>query len=198
MEKPSRYPYGAVNLHAGDYSGTDGITVHRVQGHWKEANLKTEQKGTKPGRQIKFECSDEFYQRLKAEKTRRNLTLQQLAIRALERYLALPESVHRRIDERFADPSLLATFCAQMIESDELRAMLNKYTHSIERVEPERALLALELRSLLEAIEGYLPEFPAEKLRLLEQELALDLKHYRSARIKPLRVFLDPFLAGNL
>ncbi len=51
-----------------------------------------------PLRQLKFECSEEFYNRLMEEKLQRNLTLQQLAIRALERYFALPESYHRVID----------------------------------------------------------------------------------------------------
>src|ERR1039457_1851783 len=37
-------------------------------------------------RQVKFECSQEFYKRLMDEKLQRNLTLQQLAVRALERY----------------------------------------------------------------------------------------------------------------
>ena len=52
-----------------------------------------------PKRQVKFECSEQFYNRLMDEKLQRNLTLQQLAIRALERYLAMSESAHRELDE---------------------------------------------------------------------------------------------------
>ena len=45
-------------------------------------------------RQVKFECSEDFYQRLNEERFRRNLTLRQLAIRALEWYFTLTKSIH--------------------------------------------------------------------------------------------------------
>lgn len=134
-------------------------------------------------RQVKFECPEEFYQRLSKEKLRRNLTFQQLTIRALERYLALPESVHRAIDEAKVlnpDSDLLRDYTYKWLRDRESEGRLG-----VHHVELEQTLLELEVRSLQEAIVGYLPEFPEEKVRLLEQELALDLKYYRSARIKP-------------
>jgi hypothetical protein len=142
-------------------------------------------KRTESMRQVKFECSEGFYQRLNEEKFRRNLTLQQLAIRALERYLAFPESIHRRIDEEIQDADEPTQFLGRLLRSKEFRRLLNKYAHPIPSgVDPETERLALELRRLVEVIEAYLQQFPTDKLRLLEQSLALDLKFYRSARIK--------------
>jgi hypothetical protein len=60
----------------------------------------------------------------------------------------------------------------------------------ISREDATHSRLALEIRALVEAIRGYVLEFPEEKLRLLERELALDLKYYRSARAKPIRMLL--------
>jgi hypothetical protein len=155
-------------------------------------------KGLDSKRQLKFECPEDFYQRLNKEKLRRNLTFQQMALRALALYLAFPESFHRGVDEKIKDPVDLATFWTGVLESKALRVHLSKYAHPIERVEPERARLALELRGLLEAIEGYLQQFPAEKLQLIEQTLSLDLKYYRSAREKPTTLVLaDLLLKGG-
>jgi hypothetical protein len=129
-------------------------------------------------RQVKFECSEEFYQRLNTEKLRRNLTLQQLAIRSLEWYCALPESLHRQVGEIIISRHELQQIMRRAFEAESVREI------HIHCGDPERARQALELSKLMEMIEMHLDHFPLEKLRLLQQSLALDLKYYKSARIK--------------
>jgi hypothetical protein len=130
-------------------------------------------------RQVKFECTDDFYERLNREKLRRNLTLQQLAIRALDFYLAVPESTHRQLEERTewgvlnvrrVDPTLI---WAKPKEGEQI---------SIYRIsrDPRRVALA----SMLDFIQTNFEEFPEEKWQLLQKSLELDVKYYRSARIK--------------
>jgi hypothetical protein len=137
-------------------------------------------------RQVKFECSEEFYLRLNEEKLRRNLTLQQMAIRALEWYFTLPESSHRRIDESVGVGDAMADkIWRAWIAAIDIDAPTKK---GVDRNTTRRSL---EVRKLLEMIEEHLDHFPMEKLRLLQQSLALDLKYYQSARIKTSTPALD-------
>jgi hypothetical protein len=131
-------------------------------------------------RQVKFECSEEFYERLMDEKLQRNLTIQQLAVRALERYLALPESVHRSIEEEAERTSTpLPGFLRRLMQR------LSTLIHEPEMAEKRpTAAGAVQLRNALEAVQHYLEQLPLEKVQLLRESLALDLKYYRSSRRK--------------
>jgi|HubBroStandDraft_4_1064222.scaffolds.fasta_scaffold109774_2 hypothetical protein len=163
-----------------------GKHVHNLQAVWIDIgrgikNVKRT-KRTESMRQVKFECSEEFYQRLNEERFRRNLTLQQLAIRALEWYFTLPESIHRRIDEAVSqagEPDIMGLFKKVLRETGEVRIFEKSYRAFIKR-NPQSS----EVRVLMDMIEGHLDHLPIEKLRLLQQSLALDLKYYKSARIK--------------
>jgi hypothetical protein len=131
-------------------------------------------------RQVKFECSLEFYKRLMDEKLQRNLTVQQLAVRALERYLAVPESIHRSIEE---EAEITSTPLPNLLKH--LMQHLSTFIHRPELAEEcTMAAEAVQLRSALEAVQHYLEQLPPEKVHLVRQSLAMDLKYYRSSRHK--------------
>ena len=138
-------------------------------------------------RQVKFECSAAFHQRLMDEKLQRNLTVQQLAIRALERYFAFPESVHRGIEEQAAAARTeLTEYLRQMMR--DLNALV--HPHGLTR---EPAMLRAEavlMRNALEAVVHFLEQMPIEKVNSVREALALDLKYYRSSRLKRSRSLL--------
>ena len=114
------------------------------------------------------------------EKLQRNLTVQQLAIRALERYLAVPESVHRRLEE---EAEATSTPMPELLRR--IMQWLNTSVHPLEPAEaPAIAVEAIQLRNALEAVQHYLEQLPPEKVDLVCQSLALDLKYYRSSRLK--------------
>ena len=129
-------------------------------------------------RQVKFECSQEFYKRLMDEKLQRNLTLQQLAVRALKRYLAVPESIHRSLEEEAESTS---TPLPELV-----RRLMQHLSTFIPGLGEERTMAAeaVQLRNALEAVQRYLEQLPLEKVELLRESLALDLKYYRSSRHK--------------
>lgn len=103
-------------------------------------------------RQVKFECTDEFYARLQDQKLRRALTVQQLITRSLNLYFAVPESLHRAGEEK---------------------AKRSKNAAELEHSEHRGA------------IEQYLAQMPVEKVRLVREALALDLRYYRRSRFRP-------------
>ncbi len=171
---------------------------------------QNEAKAVKPvsaKRQVKFECSEEFYQRMMDEKLQRNLTIQQLAIRALERYFAAPEYLHRAIE----DQAHTTSFPVEDIFRTALEDSVSRHHKMVQKVVPklyptledlkqsyarmrQQPLVPLadsaadaaarEVFALWSAIFSYVFQFPAEKVRLIRESLALDLKYYRSARIK--------------
>lgn len=136
-----------------------------------------------PLRQVKFECSEEFYKRLTDEKLQRNLTIQHLVTRSLERYFALPESVHRGIEEE-----------AQMESVPLCDVLRRRFING--KAGPKKRLAAKERRvfvsgtldadhlSGLQAVLHYLEQLPTEKVGLVRESLALDLKYYRTSRFK--------------
>lgn len=176
-------------------------------------------------RQVKFECSKEFYLRIMDEKLQRNLTIQQLAIRALELYFGTPEYFHRDIEAiaKSLDSSvgqisrdalqegILALLRA--MPSDARAAALRKTTIGLaadyevaSQFSPrivfhggtlnEKKAKEIALVAHIQAIVDFLFQLPTEKVRLVRESLTLDLKYYRSARIKPLGTE-KPYPAGN-
>jgi len=142
-----------------------------------------------PKRQLKIETSEQFYQLVQDEKTKRDLTLHALVMRALERYLAVPEDTHRGIEhhaERVGDSIREVSRRAW----DTLHFSLRGKRRRRKTVPPPGLLELLhdlpgpEQVELLSTLWEYMRDFPPEKLRLLKESLALDLKYYRSARIK--------------
>jgi hypothetical protein len=133
-----------------------------------------------PVRQVKFECSETFYTRLIEEKLQRNLTVQQLAVRALERYFAVPESVHRRIEEQAAITSTplpelfrgVTQFLSTFVQPGKLGE------------EPAMDLETQLIREHMDAILHYLQQLPYEKVEQVRESLELDLKYYRTSRFK--------------
>ncbi len=168
-------------------------------------------------RRLTFECSQEFFQQVTDERAERHLTLQQLAIRALERYLAAPEWLHRGIDEVVSHSGGSTTLSLALRDAyggfmngiqgphdsgggkpvnapgkgpatfDKPLGESRPAESAMERVARSAAEQALEIMALRYQIAECLEEFPLEKLRLLRESLILDLKYYRSARIKPSR-----------
>ena len=133
-----------------------------------------------PRRQVKFECSEKFHKKLMDEKIERNLTLQQLAVRALERYLAVPESAHRELDEAVKRYG----FDIQKALKESLvaiRRIVEGTRPEIQQQDPEEA----EREELAFAIGALVRHFPLDKARLTRELLTLDARHYQSARIKP-------------
>jgi hypothetical protein len=134
-------------------------------------------------RQVKFECSQDFYKRLMDEKLQRNLTVQQLAVRALERYFAVPESLHRRIEEEAAITST---------PLPELFRGVTQYLSTFVQPgklgeEPAMDLETQVTREHMDAILHYLQQLPYEKVELVRESLELDLKYYRTSRFKRTR-----------
>jgi hypothetical protein len=143
-------------------------------------------------RQIKFEASEEFYRKLQNEKQVRDLSIQEIATRAIERYCAVPEKLHKELDAQLERLDLALS--EALISA--IRWRLGYYTGTTkERVRASKELAARkpspemkafvdldlpELVSLYNIISG----FPAEKIRLVKEMLLFDLKYYRSARIK--------------
>jgi hypothetical protein len=133
-----------------------------------------------PLRQVKFECSGEFYKRLMDEKLQRNLTIQQLAIRALERYFAVPESVHRRIEEEAqAAGAPLRDVLRQRFARAVSRAANRGGGEILFLTHPDPDHLAS-----IAAVAHYLEQLPPEKASLVRDSLALDLKYYRTSRFR--------------
>jgi hypothetical protein len=138
-------------------------------------------------RQVKFESSEDFYGRLMDERLQRNLTIQQLAIRSLERYFALPESVHRMIEERakidtsawYGHLSALLGVAAQD------NVTLSQPHDPGTPLSVEESRKAQEMTEAPVAIQHYLEQLPIEKVQTVRASLALDLKHYRQSRFKP-------------
>lgn len=135
---------------------------------------------SEPKRQVKFECSEQFYKQLMDEKLQRKLTLQQLAIRALERYFAVPESVHREVDEISRDFG----FRIDKALREGLAGLRRQLGDRPKKVQSSPDPEEVEREDLTFAIGALLGHFPLEKLQLTKQLLALDLKHYQSARVK--------------
>ena len=139
---------------------------------------------------LTFECSTEFYHRVMHEKDERHLTVQQLALRALDRYFSVPEYVHRGIEEFVGDPHVVGS------SADDYREYAIGFLRSKIAQAPDAAASRkapgspaaserdLEIWALTHEIGGYLKQLPVEKLRLLRDSLLLDLRYYRSARIK--------------
>ena len=133
-----------------------------------------------PLRQVKFECSGEFYKRLMDEKLQRNLTVQQLAIRALDRYFAIPESVHRRIEEEAqAAGAPLRDVLRQRFARAVSRSANRGGSEILILTHPDRDHLAS-----IAAVAHYLAQLPPEKASLVRESLALDLKYYRTSRFR--------------
>jgi hypothetical protein len=135
---------------------------------------------TETVRQVKFECSEAFYKQLMDEKLKRNLTIQQMAVRALERYWAIPESFHRSIEEQALEKSTplsevlweMTVFLSTIVQSGKLREGPTWAS--------EEAML---LRNDLEAVQQYLEQLPSNKVDLVREQLELDLKYYRTSRL---------------
>jgi hypothetical protein len=161
-----------------------------------------------PKRQVKFECSEQFYKRLLDERRQRSLTLQQIATRALEQYLAVPEYVHRGITEMTkAGLHRLPKAVLDALRPDALLDALSPNAVTLDTLaslppgaRDQIIISALEMVSRLGGAEPFgkrmeqtflkeeiwhiLDQLPLDKLRVLHQELMLDLKYYRSARIR--------------
>jgi hypothetical protein len=142
-------------------------------------------------RPVKIEVSQNFYEKLQDEKLRRNLTIQQMILRALERYLAVPESLHRQLEEECEREGRSVEREAQV--SMEIR--LRQYRKSrgadaavalppMSAEEREAHQRRIERFELADEIKQFLGDLPVDKLRSLRESVKLDLKYYRSARIK--------------
>jgi len=128
-------------------------------------------------RQLKFECSEQFYRQVMDEKLQRGLTVQQLATRALARYFGIPESVHRALDEEVERSKT-------QLESL-IRPIIEQLTWSLRRNRGPKRDVAPEVLAFsreLTAVTHYLEQMPPEKLRLVRESLALDLSYYRTSR----------------
>jgi hypothetical protein len=152
--------------------------------------MKKAKDRVKPKRPIKFEASDAFYQRLHEEKLRRGETIQQMAIRGLMLYFAIPIPVQAKVME-LSDRT-------HRDYADVIDYLLRDFFYSIDPkanlddgLEHQEILVRTALEAgrsreidvLIDTLSDYMRSFPSEKLRLLKESLALDLKYYRSARI---------------
>lgn len=141
-----------------------------------------------PKRQFKFECSEEFYQRSMEEKLQRNLTLQQMAIRGLELVYDIPEYGYRAAEETAKTNEVKV---GQIISEALLSKMRVKGGKPYlkpsfpTKLSGDDLKRAVEHENLVSTIATYLRELPTEKVRPLSDMLAVDVKHYRSSRIKP-------------
>jgi hypothetical protein len=142
-------------------------------------------------RPVKIEVSEEFYRKLQDEKLRRNLTFQQIILRALDRYLAIPESLHREIEEEGRYVGRSVEEVALELARAWVKTARKGRGADVGRVPFPRSpeLLAdmnrlLEPLELIDAIKDYLIEMPVEKIRAVKESLGVDSKYYRSARIK--------------
>jgi hypothetical protein len=142
-------------------------------------------------RQIKFEAPEEFYDKLQSEKLKRGLLIQDIAIRAIERYFAVTEETHKEID---AHAERLNLSIAQVFGPAlahhlmRLRKMDPKSLQEMREImvsgpSPELKAFLQQMPAVLDLYE-FVRQFPPEKTKLLRDMLALDLKYYRSARIK--------------
>jgi hypothetical protein len=143
-------------------------------------------------KQVLFRCSEEFFKRIEHEKTSRNLTTQDMVIRALERYFAVPERVHAEIEQRAAasgkpisallwyaltSPLLKRRFRPEEIIAGETKTPAEGTKAPFLTADQVQNLrLATTLFELVQ-------QLPPEKVRLLLESLALDVKYYRSSRI---------------
>jgi hypothetical protein len=139
-------------------------------------------------RRLTFECSNDFYKRVMHEKDERYLSLQQLAIRALERYLAVPEYVHRGLDEDAVGDGHALGDALRDFYVGFMKEKISKANDPNESGKAQGASQTsdreLEIWGLAREIGTCLKQLPVEKLRLLRESLFLDLKYYSSARIK--------------
>jgi hypothetical protein len=145
-------------------------------------------------RPVKIEVSEKFYDQLQDEKFRRNLTIQQIIVRALQRYLAVPESQHRQLEEelqlqgRPIDAEWRVMVRSQIERNRKARGAGARIPLPASALKPSDAdQRQLELFTLADEIREYLWEFPVDKARLVKESLKVDLKYYRSARIKERR-----------
>lgn len=152
-------------------------------------------------RQVKFECSEDFYKRLREEKLQRNLTFQQLATRALERYMAVPESVHCRLEEaakKVKSPGV------EYVWTEHGMSMVESHSDQVTEKVPELSIKqrklvaqAIEVNKAIEAVHHYLEQLPPEKVHMVREALALDLKYYRRSRLKQLQKRKRDFSQGS-
>ena len=140
-------------------------------------------------KQIKFECSERFYQLVMEQRAERHLTLLELGSRAFERYLAVPEYLHRAIDEIVGSSRgtvKLEKFLREMFELrvQQAREVLANKAILLDREQMKKSVEQVEIWTLAREIGECAAELPIEKVRLLRESILLDLKYYRSARIK--------------
>jgi hypothetical protein len=140
--------------------------------------------------QIGFRVDEEFHRRLQDESSRRSQSLQFMIVEALDVYMKLTPRVLLNLAEVAEDTGWsLGELIAQGAENRVLqhetlkrKKRPGKDYPGISIEEHRRMAELIEKRATFEQI---IEKFPKEKIQLLLDMLTLDLRYYRSARIKP-------------